>query len=57
MYDFVMTSNVKKTKHLKVRLLRGIELQASMEDDLLSLADDETGGEARWNRPRKASRA
>ncbi|HTZ84066.1 MAG TPA: BrnA antitoxin family protein [Candidatus Acidoferrales bacterium] len=30
-----------------------IELHASVEDDLLSLVDDETGAESRWNRPRK----
>ena len=24
-----------------------------MEDDLLSLVDEETGAESRWNRPRK----
>ena len=30
-----------------------MELQASVEDDLLSLADEETGAEARWSRPRK----
>ena len=30
-----------------------IELQASVEDDLLSLVNDETGAESRWNRPRK----
>ena len=28
-------------------------MQASVEDDLLSLVDDETGAESRWNRPRK----
>jgi len=28
-------------------------LHASLEDDLLSLADEETGAESRWNRPRK----
>jgi uncharacterized protein (DUF4415 family) len=28
-------------------------MQASVEDDLLSLAEDETGAESRWNRPRK----
>ena len=28
-------------------------LHASVEDDLLSLAEDETGAEPRWNRPRK----
>jgi len=28
-------------------------MQASVEDDLLSLAEEETGAESRWNRPRK----
>jgi uncharacterized protein (DUF4415 family) len=28
-------------------------MQASVEDDLLSLAEDGTGAESRWNRPRK----
>jgi uncharacterized protein (DUF4415 family) len=49
----------KKAKKQKARALSGlrparvIELHASVEDDLLSLADEETGTEARWNRPRK----
>jgi len=30
-----------------------IELQASVEDYVLSLAPEEGGAEARWNRPRK----
>ena len=30
-----------------------IELQASVEDDLLFLAEDDGGADARWNRPRK----
>ena len=30
-----------------------IELRASVEDDLLLLAEEEKGAEARWNRPRK----
>ena len=29
------------------------DLRASVEDDLLVLVDQETGGESRWNRPRK----
>jgi len=28
-------------------------LHASVEDELLLLADEETGAESRWNRPRK----
>jgi len=28
-------------------------LWASVDDDLISLADQEAGAEARWNRPRK----
>jgi len=32
-----------------------IELQASVENDLLSPVDDETGAESRCNRPRKRS--
>jgi uncharacterized protein (DUF4415 family) len=50
-----MTAKPKKTKRRKTRSRQGrvIELQASVEDDLLSLADEETGAEARWNRPRK----
>jgi uncharacterized protein (DUF4415 family) len=52
-----MTAKTKKAKRRKARSRRGkvIELQASVEDDLLSLAEEEEEGavEARWNRPRK----
>jgi uncharacterized protein (DUF4415 family) len=50
-----MTVKSKKAKRRKTRLRPGrvIELRASVEDDLLSLVDTETGAEARWNRPRK----
>jgi uncharacterized protein (DUF4415 family) len=50
-----MTTKSKKTKQRKTRLRRGkvIELQAAIEDDLLSLAEQTTGAESRWNRPRK----
>ena len=42
-------------KRLQARSRPGkvIELRASVEDDLLSLAEEEGGEEARWNRPRK----
>jgi uncharacterized protein (DUF4415 family) len=48
-----MTAKPKKTRRRKTRPGRLTELHASVEDDLLSLADEETGSEARWNRPRK----
>jgi uncharacterized protein (DUF4415 family) len=50
-----MTVKSKKTKRRKTRSRPGriIELHASVEDDLLSLVDEEMGAEARWNRPRK----
>jgi uncharacterized protein (DUF4415 family) len=51
-----MTAKVKKAKRQKARPRRGKivgDLRASVEDDLLLLADQETGAEARWNRPRK----
>ena len=50
-----MTGKSKKAKRRKARRRPGkvIQLQASVEDDLLLLADGETGTEARWNRPRK----
>jgi uncharacterized protein (DUF4415 family) len=50
-----MTVKPKKAKRRKTRSRPGrvIELRASVEDDLLSLVDTETGAEARWNRPRK----
>ena len=50
-----MTAKSKKTKRRKGRPQPGklIELQASVEDDLLLLAEEEGSAEARWNRPRK----
>jgi uncharacterized protein (DUF4415 family) len=50
-----MTPKAKKAKRQKARR-RGVrvgDLRASVEDDLLLLADQEKGAEARWNRPRK----
>jgi uncharacterized protein (DUF4415 family) len=50
-----MTAKPKKAKRKKLRSRpeKIGDLQASVEDDLLSLADGETGAEARWDRPRK----
>lgn len=50
-----MTAKAKKAKRRKARSRPGkvIELQASVEDDLLLLAEEEGGAEGRWNRPRK----
>ena len=50
-----MTAKGKKAKRQKARSRprKVIELQASVEDDLLSLVEEEAGAEARWNRPRK----
>ena len=50
-----MTAKAKKAKRRKARSRRGkvIELRASVEDDLLLLAEEEKGAEARWNRPRQ----
>ncbi len=50
-----MTAKPKKAKRPKARsrLRRVIELRASFEDDLLLLTNENTGAEARWNRPRK----
>lgn len=50
-----MTVKLKKTKRRKSRPqpARIAWLHASVEDDLLSLVDEETGPEARWDRPRK----
>lgn len=50
-----MTGKAKKAKRKKARPQPGriAWLHASVEDDLLSLADEETGAESRWNRPRK----
>jgi uncharacterized protein (DUF4415 family) len=50
-----MTRKTKKTKGRKAHPKRGRigRLQASGEDELVQLADRETGAESRWNRPRK----
>ena len=50
-----MTPKRKKAKRNKARPrpARVDDLRASVEDDLLSLTDQKTGVEARWNRPRK----
>lgn len=50
-----MTAKIKKTKRRKARPQAETigDLRASVEDDLLSLANEETGVEPRWNRPRK----
>jgi len=48
-----MTPKTKKAKRRKARSRPVIELRASVEDDLLLLAEEEGGAEARWNRPRK----
>ena len=50
-----MTAKTKKAKRRKARSRPGkvIELQASVEDDLLLLAEEDGGAESRWNRPRK----
>jgi uncharacterized protein (DUF4415 family) len=49
-----MTPKPKKAKRQKSRPRprRIGDLHASVEDDLLSLADQETDPESRWNRPR-----
>ena len=55
-----MTAKRKKAKQKKAKKQkarpRGVrvgDLRASLEGELLLLADQETGAEARWNRPRK----
>jgi uncharacterized protein (DUF4415 family) len=55
-----MTDKSKKTKRKKMKRRKArpqpmmiAELNASVEDDLLSLMEEETRPEARWNRPRK----
>ncbi len=50
-----MTRKPKKRKH-KTRAKRTTTIDrlfAAIEDDLLSLAEEKTTPEARWNRPRK----
>jgi uncharacterized protein (DUF4415 family) len=50
-----MTAKSRKTKRKKKapRAARIGRLQAAVEDDFLSLAEEKTGVEARWSRPRK----
>ena len=50
-----MTAKPKKAKRKKLRPRpeKIGDLHASVEDDLLLLADREAGAQARWNRPRK----
>jgi len=49
-----MTAKSKKAKRRKARSRpeKPIELHASVEDDLLLLAEEDSA-ESRWNRPRK----
>ncbi len=50
-----MTAKSKKAKRRKARS-RGVrvgDLRASVEEDLLVIADQETSAESRWNRARK----
>jgi len=52
-----MTAKRKKAKRRRARPRprpgKLIELRASVEDDLLLLAEEEGSAESRWNRPRK----
>ena len=50
-----MTAKSKKTKRKKKggRPTKIGRLYGSIEDDVLSLAEEKAKGEARWNRPRK----
>ena len=57
-----MTGKSKKTKSKKTKRRKARArpksatirwLHASVGDDLVSLAEEETGAESRWNRPRK----
>jgi uncharacterized protein (DUF4415 family) len=50
-----MTAKLKKTKRRKARPRAGrvAWIRASVEDELLMLAEERTEAEARWNRPRK----
>ena len=50
-----LTTKSKKTKARKARPRRKnrIEIKASIEEDLLELAEAPAGSDARWNRPRK----
>ena len=48
-----MTRKPKKKKRKSRARPVPIELFASVEDDLFSLAEEEAGPESRWNRPLK----
>ena len=50
-----MTAKTKKPKRQKAppRRAKIGDMHASMEDDLLLLADQEPDAESHWNRPRK----
>ena len=37
----------------EARRAKGIEIRASLEDDLMSVAEEAMGAESRWHRPRK----
>jgi uncharacterized protein (DUF4415 family) len=52
-YDIVMTGKKAKRRKARAQPKTIAWLHASVEDDLLSLAEDETGAQSRWNRPRK----
>jgi uncharacterized protein (DUF4415 family) len=52
-----MTSKLKRAKGKKSALRTGriarLRASVSVEDELLRLAEENAGSEARWNRPRK----
>ena len=52
-----MTAKLKNAKHKKTGLRSGriarLHASASVEDELLRLAEENAGAESRWNRPRK----
>ncbi len=54
-YNDVMTDKRNKAKRRKAGAQSGrvSRLRASIEDDLGLLADEDSGGESRWNRPRR----
>jgi uncharacterized protein (DUF4415 family) len=51
--DMIAKPKKAKRKKARRRPVAVADLQASVEDDVLLLADQETGAESRWNRPRK----
>jgi len=55
LYNNVMTAKPKKAKRKKRAAKPGRidRLHAAIEDDFLSLAEEMTGVEGKWNRPRK----